>query len=108
MTIGSTTYSIQTTLSGTSPANQVLDGGSGASGHLATTTNLRAAMLNNSSACSNAPSACFRNVSAANSTVTPGSAANPLTLHRINGGRRRQQYRFVRHRMCGRPIRHGL
>ncbi len=86
VTIGSTTYSIQTTLSGTSPANQVLDGGSGASGHLATTTNLRAAMLNNSSACSNAPSACFRNVSAANSTVTPGSAANPLTLTASTAG----------------------
>jgi hypothetical protein len=87
LTIGSTTYSIVTTLpGGTSPANAVLDGGSGGPGHLITTTNLRAAMLNDSSQCSNAPTACFKTVSAVNATVTPGTAANPLTLTATTAG----------------------
>ena len=87
LTIGGTTYAIVTSLpSGSTPANAVLDGGSGTSGHLATTTNLRAAMLNVSSDCSHAPTACFKNVSAANSTVTPGAAANPLTLTAATAG----------------------
>jgi hypothetical protein len=85
LTIGSTTYSIVTTLpGGPSPANAVLDGGSGGPGHLITTTNLRAAMLNNSALCSSAP--CFKNVSAVNATVTPGTAANPLTLTATTAG----------------------
>ena len=86
LTIGTTTYSIVSSLpGGSSPANAVLDGGSGGGGHLITTTNLRAAMLNNSAQCSSGPP-CFKNVSAANATVTPGSAANPLTLTATTAG----------------------
>ena len=76
ITIGGTTYSVRTTLSG-GTANQVLDGGSGTGGHLTTATNLRAAMLNDSTQCSGT---CFRNVGGVNATVAPGAAANPLTL----------------------------
>jgi hypothetical protein len=86
VTIGSTIYSIATSLpSGSSPANAVLDGGNNTAGRLNTTKNLRAAMLNNSAVCgSTAP--CFKNVSAANATVTPGAAANPLTLTATTAG----------------------
>ena len=51
-----------------------------------TTTNLRAAMLDNSALCSSGPP-CFKNVSAVNATVTPEAAANPLTLTATTSGR---------------------
>jgi len=80
LTIGTMTYSIQSSLSGNSPANQVLDGGSG-TGHTNTAKNLRAAMLNQSSQCgSTSGGTCFRNLAGANPTVTPGTGANPLSL----------------------------
>ena len=86
LTIGAITYAIQGSLSGTSPANQVLDGGSG-TGHTNTAKNLRAAMLNDSSQCgSTSGGTCFRNLAGVNTTVTPGTGANPLTLAASTAG----------------------
>ncbi len=80
LTIDTTTYSIRTTLSGSSPANQVLDCGSGTTGHTQTAENLKAAMDDNSGECGcTSSSACFRNVSSAHPTVTATSAGSQQT-----------------------------
>jgi hypothetical protein len=82
--IGGVTYTFETTLSGTSPANQVLigSGGTTTTNKQFTARNLSVA-INNTGTCGNSVSTCTRNVSAANtevsSTNTSGTTSETLT-----------------------------
>ncbi len=85
VTIGASTYTFVTTLTGSTP-NEVLlvTTGSTSTKETDLAKNLEAAVNNNSAQCTTAP--CFLNVSAANSSATATETTSTTTLTAITGG----------------------